>query len=73
MCRSGDVRLAEPVRQNAVFGNAVEHAVRTDNRGIHGPRENHCADYDDETVEDEPDQKRPFQIHGQAADEVFSR
>ena len=27
--------LAEPVAEHAVFGNAIEHAVRANNRGIH--------------------------------------
>src|SRR6266849_5287003 len=65
------VGLTEPVGKNAVFGNSIEHPVRSDNRGIHGARQNHRAHPYDEAVKNEPHQERPLQIHRQAADQVF--
>ena len=42
------VRMAEPVRQDAVFGDAVEHAVGPDDRRVHGAGQHQRADDGDE-------------------------
>ena len=45
------VGLAEPVDQHAVFGDAIQHAVDADQRGVDRARENQDADDHDEDVE----------------------
>ena len=42
------VRLEEPVGQDAVLGDAVEHAVGADDRRVDRPGEDQEADDDDE-------------------------
>ena len=64
------VRLAEPVQQHAVFGHAVQHAVDADDRRIHRAGENQHAHDHDEDVEPQLQQRRPGQVHHQAADQV---
>ena len=61
------VRLTEPVGENAIFRDAVQYAVRTHNGRVHGAGQNQRAYDDDEAVEEQPKQKRSFQIHGQSA------
>src|SRR5262249_34765157 len=65
------VRLAEPVAQHAIFRDAVEYTIRAHDCRVHGPRQDDGTHYHDEDVEDQPQQKRAFEAHGQAADEVF--
>ena len=65
------MRLAKPVAQHAVFRDAIQDAVRTDDGGIHGAGQNQGADNHDEPVENQPRPDRPLQAHGQAADQVF--
>ena len=64
------MRPPEPVRQNPVLGNAVEHSIRADNRGIYRSREHQDAHNDDKSAERQPRKQRPCEIHGQAADRV---
>ncbi len=47
------VRLPEPVRQDAIFGDAIEHAVRAHDRRVHGSRQDERPDDNDKTVEDQ--------------------
>ena len=63
--------MAEPIGEHAVFRHAIQHAVGTDNRGIHGPGENQRADHHDEDVERQPHRKLPVQMHRQAADQIL--
>ncbi len=65
------VRLAKPLAEHAVFGNAIEHAVGADNGGVDRAGENQRADHHDETVEDQARDKRPGEIHREAADQIF--
>ncbi len=55
------VRLTEPIGQDAVFGDAIQDAVRTDDGGVHGTRENERTDEHDKGVEQ--------QLQGRGADE----
>ena len=48
------VRMAEPVRQHAIFGNAVQHAVRAHNRGVHRAGKNQRAHHHHEHVKGQP-------------------
>ena len=52
------MRLAEPVGENAVFGNAVEDAVGADDRGIDRAGEDQEAHDHDEGAENQPQQQR---------------
>ena len=51
------VRLPEPVRQHAVFGNAVQHAVRSHNRRVHRARKNQRAHHHHENVKHQPQRR----------------
>ena len=64
------VRLAEPGHQHAIFGHPIQHAVGADDGSIHGARQNQAAHDHDENMEAQPQQIRPAEIHGQAADQV---
>src|SRR6516162_10862298 len=70
-CAETPVRLAEPTRQNAVFRNAIEHAVRAYNRRVHRACQDQGAHDDNEPVKYQPQQERALEIHRQATDEVF--
>ena len=65
------VRLPEPVRQHAILGNAIEHAVRSHDGRVHGAREDQRSDGDDERMKGEPQPERAGQAHGQAADQIL--
>ncbi len=64
------MRLAEPVGEDAVFGDAVEDAVGADDRGIDRAGENEEAHDHDEGAEDQFQQHRAVLIHGQPGDQV---
>ena len=65
------VRLPEPVGEHSVFGNAIENAVRSHDRGVHRARKNQRANHHDECVENQPRHERPVKTHGQPADQVL--
>ncbi len=65
------VRLTEPVAEHPVFRDAVEDAVRPHDGSIDRTGKNERADDDNEAVEDQAREKRPFQVHRQAADQVL--
>src|SRR5207253_2611088 len=65
------VRLTEPGAEHAVFRNAVQHSVRSDDGRVDGARQDQSADNHDKTVEYQADNKWPFQIHRQTADQVL--
>src|SRR6267154_1586186 len=44
------MRLAKPFIKHAIFGNAVKHAVRAHDRGVHGPGQDQRAHDHDEAV-----------------------
>ncbi len=52
------VRLPEPVGKHAVFGNAVQHAVRSDDGRVHGAGKNQRAHHYHEDVKDQPRHER---------------
>ncbi len=64
------MRLLKGVGQDAVFRDAVEHAVGADDRSILRAGENQDPDQHDEAVEDEPRPERTPEVHGDAADQV---
>ncbi len=66
------MRLAEPVGQHAVFGDAHQHAGRTDDRGIDRAGKNQEADDHDKNAEDNPQHLRPDHVHRQAGDQVVA-
>ena len=67
------VRMAEPVGQHAILGDAIEHAVGADDRGIDGPGQQQHAHQHDHTVEGEPQAERTDQVHRKAADQVVQK
>ena len=66
----GLMRLAEPVGEHAVFGDAHEHAGGADHRGVDGSGENEEADDDDEDAEGDAEKLGADHEHGNAGDEV---
>src|SRR5437016_5771810 len=64
------VRMTEPLRQNPVLRNSVQHAVRSHNRRIHRPGQHERADDGDEAAEGNPERQRPGQIHCETADGI---
>ena len=66
------VRMAEPVGQHAVLGDAVEHAVGADDRGVDRAGQNQEADEHDEDAERQPHRQRPDHVHRQPADQVVA-
>ena len=62
--------LPEPVGQHSIFRNSVEHPVRADDCGIDRPRKNQETHNHDERPEQQAQQLRPPQVHGQASNEV---
>src|SRR5215469_1874053 len=64
------VRLPEPLRENAVLGHPVQHAVRSHDSGIDRSRKHQNAHKYDECLESEPQMVRADKIHRQAADQV---
>ena len=64
------MRLAEPLGKNTVLGNAVQHAVGADDRGVHRAGEHQHADQHHESLKDQAQNVRPGEIHGHAADQV---
>ena len=55
------MRLAEPVRQNAVLGDAVQHAVRAHDRGVHRSGQHQHADEHHEALKHQPQRVRARQ------------
>ena len=64
------VRFAEPVRQHAVFGDAHQHAGRSNHRRVDCARQNQEADEHDKDAEHNPPEHRPDHVHGQAGNQV---
>ena len=64
------MRMAEPIREDAVLGDAVQHAVRAEDGGVDRPGEHDGADHDDERVEQQSCRHGARQVHRQAADEI---
>src|SRR5450432_76274 len=62
------MRLAKPVAEDAVFRNAVQHAVGANDRGVHRAGKNQSANHHHEGMESKANKERAFQAHGQAAD-----
>ena len=66
------VRLLKPGREHAVFRQAIQHAVRTDQAGIDGPGEDQESDDHDETFHDDLDPRRPDEVMNQSVDQVVA-
>src|SRR6202030_1201556 len=64
------MRLPEPLRENPVFRNAVEHAIRPDNGGVYGSGKHQHADQHYECLKDQAQGVGPREIHRQTADQV---
>src|SRR5882724_8837913 len=64
------VRDSEPVGEDAVFGDAVEDAVGSDDGSVDGAGEDEESDDYDEGAEGEAENVRTDHVHGQASDEV---
>ena len=67
------VRMAEPVGQHAVFGHAIEHAVRSDDGGIHGAGQDQRSHQHHESMKQQARQNRPDQVHRKPADQVIEK
>src|SRR5882762_6842084 len=65
------MRLPKPFRQHAIFRNAIQYAVGTDDRSVHCPGENERTYDHDKSVKDQAGNRRSFKVHGQAADKVL--
>ena len=65
------MRLPEPRAENAVLGDAIEHAIRADDGGIDRSSQDECAHHHNENVKDQAGNQRPVQTHRQPADQVF--
>src|ERR1039458_3903035 len=64
------VRMAEPLRQHAILGHPVEHAIRADDRRVDRAGEDQRAHQYDESVEQQAQRQRADQVHRKAADQV---
>src|SRR5262249_28937076 len=64
---------AEPIGKNAVFGDAVQDAIGTDDRGIDSSRKNQRTHHDDENVKNQTHREGTGKTHGQAADQIFEK
>src|SRR6185437_16097774 len=62
--------FAEPVRENSVFGDAVQHAVRSNDRGVDCARENQEANDDDEGAEEQSESEWAVEPHDQLSEEI---
>src|ERR1039457_3989846 len=64
------MRVAEPIGQDAILGDAVEHPVGADNGGIDRAREQQHAHQHDHSVEGQAQGQGAEQVHGKAADQA---
>src|SRR5262249_3263756 len=64
------VRSLEPRVQHAVFSNPIHDAIGTDNRRVHGSRQNQNAANDNEDVEPQTKQLRTHQKVCKSTQEV---
>ena len=65
------MRLPKPIGENAIFRNAVEDSIGTDDRSIDRAGQDQEADDNDKCPEKQSQQQRPPQIHGESGDEVI--
>src|ERR1700733_5840703 len=65
------MRMPEPIREDAIFRDAIQNAVGTDNRGVHGPGENQRADHHHKHMEAQSHRKTSHQVHCQAANQIL--
>ena len=65
------VRRTEEAGQHAVFGDAIQHAVRTDDGGVDGAGKDQGSHQYDEAMEEQFEERGPDQEHRQAADQVI--
>src|ERR1019366_4125568 len=64
------VRLAKPVHQDAVLGQAVHDTIAADDGGIDRAGENQHADEYHEDMEHQAEQGRSGEVHGEPAEQV---
>ena len=67
------MRMAEPIGQHAIFGDAIQHAVGADDRGVDGAGQQQHAHQHDDAVERQAQGERADQVHGKAADQVVQK
>src|SRR5947209_12448857 len=56
--------------RSAVFGDAIQHAIRADDRGVDGAGQHQEADDHDEPLKQQFDRHRPDQVDRDTADQV---
>src|SRR5208282_1219852 len=66
------VRTTEPVGEHAVFRDAIEHSVRTDDGGVYGARQNQESDNHDERAKGQAHNLRADHVHGESGDQVVA-
>ncbi len=66
------LRLAEPIGEDAILGDAHQHAGRTDDRSIDGAAKNQKPDDHDKDPENNTQRQRPNHVHRHAGDQVVA-
>ena len=66
------VWLLEPVREDAIFGQAIEHAIGADDAGVDRAGEDEKSDDDDEKFDDDFQPGWTVQVIHQAVDEIVA-
>ena len=62
----------EPVGEHAVFGDAIEHAIRADDGGVYGSRENQESDNHHERAKGQAQNLRADHVHREPGDQVVA-
>ena len=65
------VRLTEPGTENTILRNAVQNAVGANDRGVDSASEDQSAHNDNKAMEDQAEDERSLEVHGEAADKVL--
>ncbi len=64
------VGKAEPIGEDSVFGDAVQDAIGSDDRGVDGAGEDEEPDHHNKCAEDQAQDERPPHVHGEAGDQI---
>ena len=64
------MRFLEPAGQHAVFGHAIQHAIRAHDRSVLRSGQNQNSHQHHESMEEQLQAGRADQVHGDAADQV---
>src|SRR5579864_3504757 len=65
------MRAPEPIRQDAIFGDAIQNAIGANDRRIDGAGEDEHSHDNHEGVKSETQVERSRKVHGQTADQVL--